>query len=324
MIRTVKPKNARSKRAMAQKDSKIVENTKTALFVPGKSSNKVLHDITVDLGALKKPDIKRFTKKNDILPFEDSSKLEFFSEKNDCSLIVLSSHNKKRPNTLVFTRTFNFKVYDMLELSVLENFKLLTDFRQQTFQVGLKPMFVFNGNIFDIHPVFKQVRSLFLDFFRGDVTTLQDVAGLQQVISISAGEVDDHVETSISKLPLVYFRVYKLKTYRSSDGKLPRVELAECGPRVNFKIGRSQQPSPEMEKEAHMVPKQLQPKQKKNVDTDFVGDKVAQIHMGKQDLSKLQTRKMKGLKAKYDQPAEDDEEGASEAEDEPQAKKVKV
>ena len=32
-----------------------------------------------------------------------------------------------------------------------------------------------------------------------------------------------------------------------------------------------------------------------------MGDKVAQIHVGKQDLSKLQTRKMKGLKEKYDQ-----------------------
>jgi ribosome production factor 2 len=32
------------------------------------------------------------------------------------------------------------------------------------------------------------------------------------------------------------------------------------------------------------------------VETDIVGDKVGRIHLGKQDLRELQTRKMKGLK----------------------------
>lgn len=40
----------------------------------------------------------------------------------------------------------------------------------------------------------------------------------------------------------------------------------------------------------------MQAKQKKNVETDVVGDKVGRIHLGRQDLGNLQTRKMKGLK----------------------------
>ena len=40
----------------------------------------------------------------------------------------------------------------------------------------------------------------------------------------------------------------------------------------------------------------MQPKQKKNVETDIVGDKVGRIHLGRQDLGNLQTRKMKSLK----------------------------
>ena len=39
-----------------------------------------------------------------------------------------------------------------------------------------------------------------------------------------------------------------------------------------------------------------QPKAKKNITTDLIGDKVGRIHVGKQDLTQLQTRKMKGLK----------------------------
>jgi ribosome production factor 2 len=44
----------------------------------------------------------------------------------------------------------------------------------------------------------------------------------------------------------------------------------------------------------------LQPKAKKNIETDIIGDKVGRIHLGRQDLSGLQTRKMKGLKRSRD------------------------
>ncbi|CUM62686.1 uncharacterized protein PRCAT00000240001 [Priceomyces carsonii] len=249
-----------------------------------------------DLMALKKPLVKKFSKKNDIRPFEDASHLEFFSEKNDTSLMVFSSNNKKRPNTLTFSRFFNHKLYDMIELSIT-NHKLLLEFKKLTFTIGLKPMFVFNGPAFDNHPRFQQIKSLFLDFFRGEETDLQDVAGLQYVIALSTGEIEDLNSTTL--LPL-HFRVYKLKTYKSNQ-KLPRVELEEIGPRFDFKLGRFVDPSPEIQKEAHAKPRQLQAKEKKNVKTDFMGDKVAQIHVGKQDLNKLQSRKLKGLKSRYDQ-----------------------
>lgn len=305
MIRNTQPKSARSKRAMEQANSKIVENVKNALFVPGTTSNKALHDICVDLSALKKPYIKRFTKKNAILPFEDASSVEFLSEKNDSSIIVLSTSNKKRPNNLTVIRTFDYKVYDMIELQVLANFKLFSDFKAKMFQVGLKPMFVFNGHIWETQPVFIQLKSLFLDMFRGEVTNLQDVAGLQYVIAVSAMEEDDH-DKGISSLPLVHFRVYKLRTLKSAEPKLARIELDETGPRLDMKIGRHQAAEPAVEKEAFRVPKQLVPKEKKNVSVDDMGDKVAKIHVGKQDLSKMQTRKMKGLKEKYDVLSDDE------------------
>lgn len=306
MIRTIKPKNARLKRALAKKEAKLVENAKQALFVPGASSNKFLHDAMVDLMALKKPLAKKFSRKNEVRPFEDASELEFFSEKNDSSLMVFSSLNKKRPNTLTFARFFNYKVYDMLELSVINQPKFIEDFRKATFQVGLKPMFTFNGPAFETHPVYQQVKLVFLDFYRGEDTDLQDVAGLQYIILLLTGDIEDP-NAEVSQLPPVHFRVYKLKTYRLGQ-KVPRVELSEIGPRFDFKIGRRVTPAPDVEKEAHKKPKQLQAKEKKNVSTDAMGDKVARIHVGKQDLSNLQTRKMKGLKSKYDQELDDEDD----------------
>ncbi|ODQ81127.1 hypothetical protein BABINDRAFT_179706 [Babjeviella inositovora NRRL Y-12698] len=325
MIRTVVPKNARSKRALDKKEAKLSENVKQALFVPGANSNKVLHDAMVDLSALKKPHMKRFSKKNNVKPFEDAATLEFFSEKNDCSLLVSSSHNKKRPNTLTFTRTFGYKLYDMVELSII-NHKFLADFKKATFNVGLKPMFVFNGPVFESHPVFMHIKSLFLDMFRGETTDLQDLAGLQQIIAISAGELEDStIDEANAKLPTLHFRVYKLHTHRSGQ-KLPRVEIDEIGPRFDFKIGRRQFPSPELEKEAMKKAKQLEARTKKNIETDLVGDKIGRVHVGKQDLGKLQTRKMKGLKAKYDQVGEDFDDQVyeyPEEDDEPSSKKQK-
>lgn len=314
MIRTVKPKNARSKRALKDRESKMVENVKRALFVPGQTSTKLLHDVMVDLSAMKKPDIKRFDKKNNIRPFEDPAPLEFFSEKNDCSLIVLATSSKKRKNNLTFVRTFGYRIYDMIELLIAENYKLLSDFRKQTFAIGIKPLFSFQGSAFDTHPVYKHVKSLFLDFFRGTTTDLQDVAGLQFVISVTIqGDFQDG-----EPLPNVLFRVYKLKTYRSEQGgrKLPRVELEETGPRLDFKIGRIHSPSAEMEKDALKKAKQLEMKAPKNVETDLMGDKLGRIHMGKQELGKMQTRKMKGLKSKFDQTDNDVEDYINDDEEE--------
>lgn len=41
------------------------------------------------------------TRKNDILPFEDITPIEAFLRKNQASLFMFGSHNKKRPNNLV-------------------------------------------------------------------------------------------------------------------------------------------------------------------------------------------------------------------------------
>ena len=54
--------------------------------------------------ALKKPEARMLSRLNPVLPFEDATSLEFLSERNDASLIVVGSDSKKRPNNLVFVR----------------------------------------------------------------------------------------------------------------------------------------------------------------------------------------------------------------------------
>ena len=72
------------------------------------------------------------------------------------------------------------------------------------------------------------------------------------------------------------------------------------------------QPEESVWKEALKRTKTTEEKTKKNVSMDVMGDKMGRIHLGRQDLTELQTRKMKGLKRNKDLEDETDD-GAAEA-----------
>jgi ribosome production factor 2 len=257
-----------------------------------------------DINLLKRPLSVKFTKKNPIHPFEDVASLEFLSEKNDCALMVLGLHSKKRPHALTLIRLYGHKVLDMLELYIdPETFRTISQFKGAKASVGLKPMISFSGTLFDSPTpnAYTLAKSMFIDLFRGQEVPSIDVEGLQYMIHIAAAEEQDG-----QPLPQIQLRVYRILTKKSGQ-KLPIVETEEMGPRMDFRVGRTKEAEEAIMKEALKKPKQLQPKTKKNIETDPIGDKIGRIHMGKQDLSNLQTRKMKGLKRHLDSMALDED-----------------
>ncbi|PVH87577.1 ribosome biogenesis protein-like protein [Cadophora sp. DSE1049] len=317
MLRQIKPRNARSKRALDKKAPKAIENPKTALFLRGTTCSQVTQDALTDLYQLRIPLAKKFTKKNAIHPFDDAASLEFFSEKNDASLLVFGSSSKKRPHAITFVRTFGYKVLDMLELYLeAETFRTLAQFKNKKCAVGLKPMLLFSGTPFE-SPVTNEytlVKSFFTDFFKGEPADKVDVEGLQYMVSISARDTVDGEEVK----PKVHLRIYLIRTKRSGQ-KLPRVEVEEMGPRMDFRVGRVQEADESVLKEAMKRARTSQERPKKNISTDIVGDKMGRIHLGKQDLKELQTRKMKGLKRSRDVADSEDEEMEDQvSEDEPE------
>jgi len=91
---------------MEKREAKIVENPKTAMFIKGHKTSSIVTEVLTDLVSLvheslslfavedaedfafsqyklKKPDAAMMKKKNQILPFEDASSIEFLSQKND-------------------------------------------------------------------------------------------------------------------------------------------------------------------------------------------------------------------------------------------------
>ena len=318
LIQRRKPRNARSKRALEKREPKAIENPKTALFLRGTSCSQVVQDALTELRSLRQPLVaKKFTKKNPIHPFEDPSSLEFFSEKNDASLLVFGSSSKKRPHALTLVRTFDHKVLDMLELYLdADSFRTLAQFKTRKWAVGLRPMLLFAGTAFE-SPVpneYTLARSLFLDFFHGAPADKVDVEGLQWIVSISAEEVATGAEADDAVArPPIRLRVYLIRTQRSGH-RLPRVEVEETGPRMDFRIGRMREADEAVMKEALKKAKTSEERPKKNISTDAVGDKIGRIHLGKQDLGQLQTRKMKGLKRRRDEADGDEFQGVSDDE----------
>ena len=78
-------------------------------------------------------------------------------------------------------------------------------------------------------------------------------------------------------------------------------------------LRRHTEADPEMLKQAMKRPKLKKQevekglgKKRKNLEVDEMGDLRGRIHVGKQDLGKLQTRKMKGLKRGLDDMDVDD------------------
>ncbi|KAH9885073.1 Brix-domain-containing protein [Cubamyces lactineus] len=334
MLRTVKPKNARSKRALQAREPKEVEDPRTAIFVKGTHTGEKVNGVMKELMALKRPHAISFSKKNTVRPFEDASSLEFWANKNDASLFLVGQSTKKRPDGLTFVRMFDYRVLDMCEVGV-DMFKSMAEFKTPKATPGHKPLLHFASELFDTHPRFVQLKSMLMDFFNGEVIDQICLAGIEHVISISLGPTPPSLNAASTtlqasssaasaenpaSLPKVHIRGYTIRLLKSGT-RIPRVELTPMGPFIDLTLRRHQDADPELLKQAMKRPKLRKQevekglgKKRKNLEVDEMGDLRGRIHVGKQDLSKLQTRKMKGLKSGRDDMLMDVDEDESSAE----------
>lgn len=293
-----KPRNARTARILKQRDPKPIEDRKKTLLLHGPKCPPTLHSVLKTFHTLTRPHSTLLTKKNEnIHPFENVDSLEFLAEKNESGLVVFGSSSKKRPNAITVLRIFDARVLEMVELLLLP----ISDAEEaRKLQVGveMKPMILFAGSVWgdtstsEMAQTYSMLKSLLLDIFSGEEVRSIDVEGLQYLLMVAAGEPEN------GQSPNVHLRWYKVKT-RKSGQKLPRVELDEVGPKFDFKVGRTKEADAAVMKEAMKQGKRLDDdfrSKRKNVGMDTMGDKIGRVHLSRQDLGQLQTRKMKGLK----------------------------
>jgi len=247
-----------------------------------------------DLSNLKKPHSISYNQKNDIRPFEDVTKLEFFCKKNDSSLFMLGNHNKKRPHNLILGRMYDYHLLDMFELG-LENFVSLQEFKNSKVTAGSKSCLLFAGEPFadTSNEEFKRLKSLLIDFFRGPEVDNLRLAGIEHVLQFTAVERK------------VLVRSYKINLSKSSS-KYPRVELEEIGPSLDLVVRRNQMASDDLFKTACKQVKNVRGAKKvKNHSEDVFGNKMGAIHIPAQEIKKIQTRKVKALKESKEEKMEE-------------------
>ena len=149
---------------------------------------------------------------------------------------------------------------------------------------GHFPIITFQGDSWEFSQELSTFKSIMQDLFKGPPhAKMVSLKGIEHVISF----------TTISDK--IFMRVYTIKLLKGDD-TLPRVELEEMGPRLDFSIKRFRIADPNIMKQATKTPKEIKPKKEKNIEHDQVGHEYGRIHMEKQDFSKLETRKVKGLK----------------------------
>eukprot|EP01147_Barroeca_monosierra_P003713 gene3713-6257_t len=264
---------------------------------------------------------KIYSRKHDIRPMDNHSPLESLSNKLDASLFLVGTSNKKRPSTITIgmqlldyfenrfhdnrlcpkkhwdvqltymhcfllhdeARMFNHHLLDMAELNV-KNFKPTHKYKGIEKPAAIsKPALIFQGHCWEHDIEFAQLKSLLADIFRGPIVPRVNLAGLDRVIIFSA-------EGSS-----IYMRQYRI-LLKKSGTKTPIAELEECGPAVDFVKGRMALPADDVWKEALRQPKQVIASKPKNIEYSKLGEKLGRVHMEKQDIGRLQLRKVKALK----------------------------
>ena len=286
--RVQRPKTQRGKRALKEREPKLIENPRSLLCIRGNKTNNTMKSLLKNLHLLKSPHSTMYQRKNlDIYPFDNTSKLEWYCQKSDCSLFAYVTNSKKRPNNLVLARSHNHVVLDMFEFELTgSTFRSFEEFKGTKFAPGNKPCLIFHGELFETEAEYKRLKCFLTDFFRGETSMKEiDLSGLEHVMTFTLD-----IQTK-----LLSIRVFRIELKKSGH-RVPRIELEEIGPRLDLVIRRTKLASDDFYKKTLKQPDAIKQKKVKNVTTNELGTKLGRIHMEKQDFNQLQTRKMRALK----------------------------
>lgn len=290
MLKAKTPKYGRVKRELDKRAPKLVETGKKTLILQGTKTSNVLNTVLSEIYHLKRDNAIRYTRKNDsIRPFESGGEtsLEFFSMKTDCSMFVYGSTSKKRPDNLVIGRTYDHHIYDLIEVGV-ENFKRMDSFtydKKLAPQAGSKPFIVFSGEAFESVDELKHLKEVLLELLRGQVVDNLNLAGLGRV----------YVCTAISSNRV--FLTHCAMRLKKSGTIVPRIELVEIGPSMDFVVRRHRLPNESLKKEAMKTAKDKLHKKIKNVSKDALQGKLGKIYVPDQKVGEMVLpNKAKGVK----------------------------
>lgn len=250
------------------------EDEKNVAYIRGFTACDQITRVMKDIYMMKKPIGVPLNKKNVIQPFEDAQPIEFICQKNECSLFLFTSHNKKRPNNLIMGRLFDGHILDMVEFGV-ELYKSIEDFPARI-SLGVKPILIFTGEPFETDFDMIRIKNLLNDFFLGPKPTSIRVKGIEHVIMF------------VAHGGKIYMRPYMIEQKKVAGTDKTTAACHEMGPQLDLVVRRTK-----LANHDHFTlackQKQKAPKssKNKNVSKDELGTTHGRVHIGRQDFDKM-------------------------------------
>lgn len=97
-------------------------------------------------------------------------------------------------------------------------------------------------------------------------------------------------------LLLLLFGLHLATSFRKVGGVIPRVDLELMGPSLDLEVRRIHENTTDLKKQSLRVPRGQKAVKVKNVTHNVFGEKIGRVHMTRQEVDRMQVRKIKALK----------------------------
>ena len=283
-----KAKTHKGKLYLESLKPKLNEDPKECLFINTQNSNELMRMVLHEFYLMRKEFSKKLTRKENIFNItQNKENVEFLCTKNNTTFFSLSSHNKKHPMDLTLGCLYDHQVLDSFEFEVT-NFIPMSYFKEgTTINSDLKPIIIFQGELFESDFNYDRLKKFFIDFFQLYDKPSVVISELRRIIVISI-ENEEKV---------VKIRNYQVNGDLSTKNSLNKINLVEIGPSFDLKERKFLLADEVLYKKALKQPKGVKEIKEKNIEKNkILGEKRGRLHMQKQNLKAVSLKKQKKIK----------------------------
>jgi ribosome production factor 2 len=280
-----KPKSHKVKKLIEKKEKILQKDPKHSLFIRGLKLSLPTKRAIYELDKMRDMFLCKtlLQKPNKILPFEDTSYIEYVADKHDAGFVCFGSHNKKRPDNLVIHRMYNHQVLDMVEVGI-GGVITMQEFTTKTMiETGQQPILLFQGDPFDLSEKHIKFKNMMIDFFRIKHLKTLNIIAAQRIISFTASSID-------GEILLQQFQAGIINEGLAGD---ENVDIQEIGPKIEMTIRRVKHADNDMWKSATKILRSKTKilEKKRNISTNVLGQRVGKAYIQHQDLGTLALKK---------------------------------
>ena len=282
-----KAKTHKGKLYLESLKPKLNEDPKECLFINTQNSNELMRMVLHEFYLMRKEFSKKLTRKENIFNItQNKENVEFLCTKNNTTFFSLSSHNKKHPMNLTLGCLYDHQVLDSFEFEVT-NFIPMSYFKEgTTINSDLKPIIIFQGELFESDFNYDRLKKFFIDFFQLYDKPSVVISELRRIIVVSI-ENEEKV---------VKIRNYQVNGDLSTKNSLNKINLVEIGPSFDLKERKFLLADEVLYKKALKQPKGVKEIKEKNIEKNkILGEKRGRLHMQKQNLKAVSLKKFKKI-----------------------------